>query len=143
MRKPPVLVGPSEAEPAPAPFTAPPGARPRRARRWIVVIVGLLLVVGAPQPAFDPFLSGATLRAGEQLRTVLDWPALLPVRRATYRYDGSMTTPPGTDGIRWIVLRQPVSLSRAQLDTLFAAHPNNVQPLQPRNGRQVLAVSEA
>jgi carbonic anhydrase len=107
------------------------------------LVVGLLLVVGAPRPAFDPLLAGTTLRLGEEIRSMLDWPSLLPPRRSTFRYDGSLTTPPCTEGVRWIVLREPASLSWAQLDTFAAVHPHNARPLQPRNGRQVVAVSEA
>ena len=65
--------------------------------------------------------------------------ALLPKSLSYYRFSGSLTTPPCTEGVRWIVLRTPVSASKAQLEAFEHAigHHNN-RPVQPLNGRLVI-----
>jgi carbonic anhydrase len=64
---------------------------------------------------------------------------LLPGTREYYRYNGSLTTPPCTEGVRWLVLKTPVSASKQQAATLSKVlrHPNN-RPVQPVNARPVL-----
>jgi carbonic anhydrase len=64
---------------------------------------------------------------------------LLPKNRDYYRYNGSLTTPPCTEGVLWLVLKQPVTASKAQIDAFrqIMHHPNN-RPLQPINAREVL-----
>ncbi|WP_245731761.1 carbonic anhydrase [Thiocapsa roseopersicina] len=65
--------------------------------------------------------------------------ALLPADRAYYRFDGSLTTPPCTEGVTWLVMKHPVSASHGQLVKFARAmgHPNN-RPIQPLNARVVL-----
>lgn len=65
--------------------------------------------------------------------------ALLPSNRDYYRFNGSLTTPPCSEGVVWIVMKQPVTASSEQI-AKFArvmGHPNN-RPLQPLNARVVL-----
>ncbi|MBF0603283.1 MAG: carbonic anhydrase [Nitrospirae bacterium] len=64
---------------------------------------------------------------------------LLPASREYYRFNGSLTTPPCTEGVRWLVLKQPVSVSAEQVKgfTDIMGHANN-RPLQPVHARPVL-----
>lgn len=64
---------------------------------------------------------------------------LLPADLDYYRFSGSLTTPPCTEGVRWLVLKQPVVASKQQIEALQSAvgHANN-RPLQPLNSRVVL-----
>ena len=64
---------------------------------------------------------------------------MLPESLDYYRFSGSLTTPPCTEGVRWLVLKQPVIASGEQIDELKRAvgHANN-RPLQPLNARVVL-----
>lgn len=68
----------------------------------------------------------------------VDPAGLLPSSLGYYRYDGSETAPPCTEGVRWLVLRQPQTLSAAQLEQLRRAIAPNARPVQPLNGRKVL-----
>lgn len=65
--------------------------------------------------------------------------ALLPEDLGYYRFNGSLTTPPCSEGVVWLVMKQPVTVSKAQLDAFVEVmgHPNN-RPLQPINARVVL-----
>ena len=64
---------------------------------------------------------------------------MLPTDLGYYRFNGSLTTPPCSEGVRWVVLKQPVVASRAQIEALTKAvgHANN-RPLQPVNARVIL-----
>jgi carbonic anhydrase len=65
--------------------------------------------------------------------------SLLPVKRAYYRYNGSLTTPPCSEGVRWLVMKAPVSASKEQFDEFehIIHHPNN-RPVQRVYARPLL-----
>lgn len=73
------------------------------------------------------------------LSTWLNAESLLPDNRAYYRFNGSLTTPPCTEGVRWLVLKKPLQVSAKQIKRLMESlgGPNN-RPLQPVNARSVL-----
>jgi carbonic anhydrase len=58
-----------------------------------------------------------------------------------YTYPGSLTTPPCTQGITWVVLVDPITTTQAQIDTFMKEyneqHPDNNRPLQPLNDRTI------
>ena len=91
-----------------------------------LAIVALFVVGGEPNTALARL--GAQLSHGG----TLDATALLPDERAYDAYEGSLTTPPCTEGVRWIVLRNPISMSVAAIDELTAEFPDNARPLQAR-----------
>ncbi len=68
----------------------------------------------------------------------VDVAALLPARRTTWRYRGSLTTPPFTEGVSWLVMTEPVPVSREQVEAFRRIVPGNARPVQPLHGRQAL-----
>ncbi|EPC5647732.1 MULTISPECIES: carbonic anhydrase [Citrobacter] len=63
---------------------------------------------------------------------------LLPDDKTYWRYSGSLTTPPCTEGVTWAVLKTPVALSAEQLDKFhYIVGPANNRPLQPLNERKI------
>jgi carbonic anhydrase len=62
---------------------------------------------------------------------------LLPRNSAYYMYMGSLTAPPCTEGVTWIVLKMPVEISPGQIAAFAKLYPHDVRPLQPLNGRVV------
>ncbi|WP_163835911.1 carbonic anhydrase [Spartinivicinus ruber] len=64
---------------------------------------------------------------------------LLPKSHDYYRFNGSLTTPPCSEGVLWLVLKQPITISIDQAKQLVETlnHPNN-RPVQPLNARTVL-----
>lgn len=64
---------------------------------------------------------------------------MIPQGGKYYRFSGSLTTPPCTEGVRWIVMKTPISASKEQINVFeeLMKHHNN-RPVQPLNGRPVL-----
>ncbi|KOR31043.1 hypothetical protein TI04_02895 [Achromatium sp. WMS2] len=64
---------------------------------------------------------------------------LLPKNLDYYRFSGSLTTPPCSEGVRWLVLKHPSIASKSQIEAFerVMGHPNN-RPVQPRNARLIL-----
>jgi carbonic anhydrase len=62
---------------------------------------------------------------------------LMPRRLTAFRYDGSLTTPPCSEGIRWNVADSYIEMSRRQIRRLRAIIGPSARPLQPRNGREL------
>ena len=60
---------------------------------------------------------------------------LLPGDLTSYRYSGSLTTPPCSEGVRWIIMSTPIEASQAQIEALRAIISNNNRPVQPLHGR--------
>lgn len=68
-------------------------------------------------------------------RSALDMNDLLPTRRDYYAYMGSLTTPPCSEGVLWLVLKQPVQLSAEQIGVFGRFYSNNARPVQATAGR--------
>lgn len=104
-----------------------------------LAVVGVFLKEGEANRAIQhiwdhiPALPGQSVDAGD-----FNPALLLPASKAFYRYAGSLTTPPCSEGVRWHVLAQPVELSAAQVAQFQTFFPFNARPLQPRNNRPVL-----
>jgi carbonic anhydrase len=63
---------------------------------------------------------------------------LLPRQRSYYRYSGSLTDAPCTENVEWLVMKQPLTLSKAQLATWRSHFKDNMRGVNPINGRAVL-----
>ncbi len=63
---------------------------------------------------------------------------ILPLKKAAYRYMGSLTTPPCSQIVRWIVFEDPIEASREQIETFAKIFPNNARPVQPLNRRLLI-----
>jgi carbonic anhydrase len=81
-------------------------------------VVGAFVRRGRRNDAYARIAGAAPSQAGEEheLEERVDLYDLLPESRRAFRYSGSLTTPPCTEGIRWNVLATPVGLSQRQID---------------------------
>ncbi len=64
--------------------------------------------------------------------------ALLPESLAHFRYAGSLTTPPCSEVVSWVVMTDSISVSQAQISAFAERHSMNARPVQPLNRRFVL-----
>jgi len=106
-----------------------------------LAVIGVLIEQGAHNAAFEPIWSNLPKTKGveshfEHVKVNVD--DLLPQARTTYRYDGSLTTPPCSEGVKWFVMTTPVELSAAQIAAFTAIIEANNRPVQPLNGRVVI-----
>ena len=126
-----------------------------------LAVVGLLIEIGRHKVAFDSIWARLPAVPGEMQRieNVTEDGSLIidprfmfapndqrtdeaPSRfRNYYRYDGSLTTPPCSEGITWIVLTPPIEMSEAQIAAFKAIIHDNNRPVQPLNGRKLLVNS--
>lgn len=105
-----------------------------------LAVVAVLLEPGAANPAIDNFWTYMPLDVGDRVPMPtgsVDLAGLLPKDQRYYQFMGSLTTPPCTEGVLWMVLKQPVTISRAQLRLFGQQFPNNARPVQATNGRVV------
>lgn len=66
---------------------------------------------------------------------------LLPDERATYRYPGSLTTPPCSEGVSWFVMMEPMELSSQQLAALATIIDGSNRPVQELGERELVGDS--
>lgn len=102
-------------------------------------VLGVLIEAGEANPTYDPIWAAQPAEQGEReaLDGEIDITTLLPDDLATVTYEGSLTTPPCSEGISWNVLTTPVTISAEQIEAF--AHPGTAREAQDLNGREVTA----
>jgi carbonic anhydrase len=105
-----------------------------------LAVVTVLLDKGSAQPALQRVWNNLPLEKNEELaaRTALDINELLPADRRYYTYMGSLTTPPCSEGVQWVVMRQPVTVAPEQIELFARIYPMNARPLQQASGRRIM-----
>ena len=102
--------------------------------------IAVMMKVGEHNPLVEgiwlnaPIETGATKTPSGVEISAAD---LLPVSKAYYKYEGSLTTPPCTEGVQWYVMKDPIEISEQQLKAFQALFPVNARPVQALNDRVV------
>jgi carbonic anhydrase len=107
-----------------------------------LVVLGVLIAQGASNLAFGRFWDKLPKAAGETADSgaSLDLAELLPRDTDSYfTYSGSLTTPPCTESVRWLVLQMPVQASRPQIESFRGVFPMNARPIMPLGARYLLS----
>jgi carbonic anhydrase len=108
-----------------------------------LAVVALLLKTGDTTNPFIETLWNVmpkTPGKPEQHDVQIDINQLLPTgNNHYYTFAGSLTTPPCSEGVKWVVLKQTGTISPKQLAQYREVFTENARPLQPLNGRQVLS----
>ncbi|ASD23637.1 carbonic anhydrase [Cryobacterium sp. LW097] len=102
-----------------------------------LLVLGVLVTEGAASDALTPFIEAASHLADDE-EVTLDLAAVLPASLENYEYSGSLTTPPCTEDVQWVVMGTPISMSAEQIGTLAGAHNHNARPTQPLGDRTVV-----
>ena len=102
-----------------------------------LAVLALLLERGRSQPVIQTVWNNLPLEKFDvsSPSVVLDPMDLIPARRDYYTYMGSLTTPPCTEGVLWLVMKEPVQASPAQMALFSRLYPLNARPIQPASGR--------
>jgi carbonic anhydrase len=103
-------------------------------------VLGVLMVAGEANPAFHAIMQVAPAKPGSApLPAPLDPTALLPAdRRSVWRYEGSLTTPPCSETVDWVVLEQTLPVDAADIAAFRRIMPMNARPVQPLHRRFLL-----
>ena len=103
-------------------------------------VVGVFLEEGGANEALAPVWRGLPPEPepAAVVEGSVDPAALLPDWRTTWRYPGSLTTPPCSEGVSWLVMTEPVTASREQIEAFSALFPVYNRPVQPLNGRRLM-----
>lgn len=104
--------------------------------RW--VIVNVLVEEGVQNAGLEGLVALLPLRGDSAELASFDPEALLPQKRTYYRYDGSLTTPPCSEGSVQLVMTRAIEASSRQVDALVGVLGFNSRPVQALNGRKVL-----
>jgi carbonic anhydrase len=107
----------------------------------VKAVIGVLINEGDENPAFASVWANLPAEVSSTAQTIegafVNAEALLPEVRTYYVYPGSLTTPPCTEEIVWLLLTAPIEMSAGQLADLRALVGANNRPVQPRNDREL------
>lgn len=111
-----------------------------RSAQGRLAVVAVLLAAGREQPMLQAVwaaMPGTRDRTRERTDVAINVKHLLPADPTYYSYMGSLTTPPCTEGVQWLVMKTPIEMSREQIAHFTALYPMNARPLQASNDRVI------
>jgi len=113
-----------------------------QAKDGSLAVVAVMFTYGKYNPVLGKIWAEfPKMKKGKKLGLYLsdrDIRALLPRYKSYYEFMGSLTTPPCSEGVKWVVLKHTMQVSREQLAAFYnlLGHANN-RPIQPTNGREI------
>jgi carbonic anhydrase len=104
-----------------------------------LLVVAVLIDRGEPNTQVQTVWNNLPLEKNDSLTASsrLELEQLLPAKREYYTYMGSLTTPPCSEGVLWVVLKQPITLSAQQIALFSRLYPMNARPLQAAGERMI------
>jgi carbonic anhydrase len=108
-----------------------------------LAVVGVLMTAGKANGAFSKIVATMPVHAGPAVKAdaAIDLHKLLPRRLGYYRDASSLTTPPCSEMVNWLLLREPIQVAKADIDAFAKIFPMNARPVQKDNRRFVLMSS--
>ncbi|WP_460885416.1 carbonic anhydrase [Pseudoduganella ginsengisoli] len=106
-----------------------------------LAVVGVMFKEGAENKALKALWPQLPKEANTKnaLAAPLSAASLLPAKHAYFRFSGSLTTPPCSEGVRWLVMKDPVTVSKEQVAAFESIlHHANNRPVQALNGRVIV-----
>lgn len=105
-----------------------------------LAIIGLMIQNGRENEILDSIWSAFPYEENGVVTTVqnVELSKILPEMKSVYHYEGSLTTPPCTEGVKWFIFEQPIELSNQQIEMFVNIFQQNNRPLQQLNDREIL-----
>jgi carbonic anhydrase len=105
-----------------------------------LAVVGVLMTAGKKNAAFARVAATMPAKAGAEVKADPGFNpnGMLPGRRSYYRYPGSLTTPPCSETVEWLLLSQSIEVAEADIAAFAKLYPMNARPTQKPNRRDVL-----
>ncbi len=104
-----------------------------------LAMVAVLIEEGTTHQAVQQVWNNLPLEKNDPVVATasLDLARLLPSRREYFTYMGSLTTPPCSEGVLWVVMKEPIQLSSQQIAIFSRLYPMNARPIQAQAGRLI------
>ena len=105
-----------------------------------LAVVSVLMEQGEPSSFIDKVWTYMPLDTNDRVRmpdNLVNMNEILPTDQRYYQFMGSLSTPPCTEGVLWMVIKQPLRISPAQFKLFSQQFPFNARPVQAGNGRLV------
>ena len=104
-----------------------------------LAVVAVLLDRGSAHPLVQTVWNNLPLEKNTEVAAsaALDMTNLLPADRRYFTYMGSLTTPPCSEGVLWMVMQQPVPIAVDQVNVFSRLYPMNARPIQQASGRLI------
>lgn len=108
-----------------------------------LTVVGALMTAGKANPSFAKITSTMPRKRGPAVQAdpTIDPYGLLPAGRGYYNYEGSLTTPPCSETVNWLLLTDPIEVAEADIAAFAKLFPMNARPVQKTNRRFILRSS--
>lgn len=106
-----------------------------------LAVLGVMIQEGSMNEYLQPVWAALQEEITEEdisLSEPVQLQTLLPKDQTFLHYNGSLTTPPCTEEVEWIILEQPIELSQEQIQVFQQIFPDNHRPIQPLNEREVI-----
>ena len=106
-----------------------------------LAVVGVMIDEGEEHPVLNQLWSWMPENAGDTIEQAIgiEETNLLPPTREYFAYSGSLTTPPCSEGVVWVVLKTPIEASAEQIARFKErVGPATNRPVQPHNARLIL-----
>lgn len=110
-----------------------------------LVVLGILIEEGTTENSFLEKVFSEIPEEKEEMKSTdvqLNLSDYIPPAQTHYTYVGSLTTPPCTVGVDWIVFEEPITASSEQLEEFSQVYDDNSRPVQPLDNRRVLKSME-
>jgi carbonic anhydrase len=108
-----------------------------------LAVVGVMLSEGKPNATFGKIVATMPAKEGPAVKAdaAINPNGLLPAKLGYYRYEGSLTTPPCSEVVEWLVLTDPIQVAAGDVAGFTKLYPMNARPAQRDNRRYVLRSS--
>ena len=105
-----------------------------------LAVIGLLIATGRENAALAPVFSQLPSTPGPAKAApgTINIADVLPATRTSFRYGGSLTTPPCSERVAWTLLTTPIELSASQIKAFTSLYNGNNRPVQPLNNRFIV-----
>ena len=106
-----------------------------------LLVLGVFIQSGQENRALQPVwkqIPTANNKEQKNAKVSLKLTDLIPENKQNYQYIGSLTTPPCTEGVQWVLLAEPIELSQQQISQFNQIFPVNARPIQALNQQLLL-----
>jgi carbonic anhydrase len=105
-----------------------------------LAVVAVFFEEGHPNPAIATVWASmpkTSVNENKPSGVKVDASQLLPGNREYYTFPGSLTTPPCTEGVTWLLMSHKMTASKEQVAAFAVLDPDDARPVQPLNGRKI------